>query len=96
MVIGDLSGLTGPTCGVVALPHRLAWGPERTFDLDDPWDRQHLYEIVLREAVTPTELATWLDGPTLQRLWTTLYLPRGVRQHWEDHHPQLGPVRAAA
>jgi len=32
-----------------------------------------------REAARPDELRTWLEGPTLIRLWPDLYLPRGVR-----------------
>jgi len=39
----------------------------------------------------PMEKAS--DGDTLIALWPDLYLPKGVRQAWEDRHPVL---RAAA
>ena len=39
------------------------------------------------------DLTTYLDGGTLIELWPELYLPRGVRQAWEELHPIL---RAAA
>jgi len=52
-----------------------------------------LYQTVLREASRPEDLTTYLDGDTLITLWPDLYLPKGVRQAWEDQHPAL---RAAA
>jgi hypothetical protein len=85
-----LDQLTGPTSGSVELPHRLVWqGATRVFDLDQPDLLRWVYEIVLREAVTRDELRAWLDGPTLVREWPNLHLPRGVRQAWEQRHPQL-------
>jgi hypothetical protein len=96
VVATSLADLRGPLSGTVELPNRLCWQPESTFDLANAWQRQHLYEIVLREAVSQEELATWLNRDLLQELWDTLYLPRGVRQAWEDHHPTLRRVQAAA
>ena len=98
LVAPDLAALHGPTSGVVELPHRLVWLPadDRRFDLDDPFDRLRVYEIVLREAVQVDELTTWLDGRTLRRLWPDLYLPQGVRRAWELRHPDLIGRRAAA
>jgi len=95
VVAPDLATLRGPTTGVIELPHRLFWYPDRRFDLDDPAYLEWMYRIVLREAATLEELRTWLHGPTLVRLWPDLYLPRGVRQAWEDRHPTLR-TRAAA
>jgi hypothetical protein len=91
-----LSDLTGPTGGVVELPHRLFWQPDRRVDLDNPALLAWMYETVLREAAAAHELHAWLDGPTLVRLWPDLFLPRGVRQAWEDHHPQLRVEATAA
>jgi hypothetical protein len=90
-VAPDLGKLAGPTAGVVTLPHRLVWAPApaNVFDLDDDFDRRHLYEIVLQEAVQQVELETWLDGSTLVALWPRLYLPRGLRQVWEQAHSSL-------
>jgi hypothetical protein len=95
-VVDDLSALRGPTRGVVELPHRLLWRPDRSVDLAQPWQLTAMYEIVLTEAVRVDELCDWLDGPTLVRIWGELYLPRGVRRAWEDLHPVLRRLRAAA
>ena len=98
LVAATLAELHGPTSGIAELPHRLMWQapPMRRFNLDDPYQRCRVYEIVLREAVRVDELQIWLDGPTLLRLWPALYLPRGVRQAWEERHPELAELRAAA
>ncbi|GIF43457.1 hypothetical protein [Actinoplanes xinjiangensis] len=89
-----MSDLHGPVSGVVELPHRMVWAPAPAgrFDLDDTYDRLRLYEIVLREAVRPAELETWLNRDLLLELWPRLYLPRGVRRAWEDVHPHLAAV----
>ena len=89
-----LAGLQGPTTGVVELPHRIFWQPDRHVNLDDPALLRWTYETVLREAVSVEELEDWLDGPTLVRLWPDLHLPSPVRQAWQQRHPALG--RAAA
>ncbi|HEX6684447.1 MAG TPA: hypothetical protein VF062_16715 [Candidatus Limnocylindrales bacterium] len=89
VVAPDLAELHGPTSGTVELPHRLFWYADRHFNLDDPAYLRWMYQIVLREALTVTELAAWLDGNTLIELWPSLHLPRGVRQAWQEHHPAL-------
>jgi hypothetical protein len=85
----SLNELRGPVSGVIELPRRLFWQPDRHVDLDDPALLAWTYETVLREAVSVEELRTWLDGPTLVRLWPELYLPRWVRQAWQARHPEL-------
>ncbi len=89
LVIDDLADLRGPTAGIVELPMRLFWHPNRVFDLDEPGIKRWVYQIVLREATRPEDLAAHLDGATLARLWPDLRLPRGVRQAWEAGHPSL-------
>jgi hypothetical protein len=89
VVVNDLHDLHGPVCGTVELPHRLFWQPDRHVNLDNPALLRWMYETVLCEAATTEELRTWLNGRTLVRLWTELFLPRGVRQAWEDRHPAL-------
>jgi hypothetical protein len=89
MVVDDLSRLRGPTSGVVELPHRLFWQPDRRVNLDNPAVLAWWYETVLREAVTAQELCAWLDDETLHRLWHGLFLPRSVRTAWEERHPGL-------
>jgi hypothetical protein len=96
VVVDDLTALRGPTDGVVELPHRLLWRSERSVDLGQPWQVRLMCEAVLTEAVRVGELADWLDAATLIQVWRELYLPRGVRRAWEDHHPVLRELRAAA
>lgn len=96
VVVGDLAELMGPTSGVVELPNRLFWQPDRRVNLDSPALLAWMYETVLREAAMVDELRTWLDGATLVRLWPDLFVPRGVRQAWEERHPVLRSRAAAA
>jgi hypothetical protein len=72
VVAADLSQLHGPVSGVVELPHRLHWQPNRRVNIDNPALLRWMYETVLVEAITPVELTTWLHGPTLVRLWPDL------------------------
>lgn len=58
----DLAQLDGPVAGEVELPRTLAWGPKRRFQLNDPRDRQRLYQMVIREASTVGELTRYLNG----------------------------------
>jgi hypothetical protein len=88
LVAAGLPDLHGPVHGVVELPVRLFWHPDRSFDLDEPGMLPWVYQTVLREASRAEDLAV-LDGDTLVRLWPELFLPRGVRQAWEDAHPEL-------
>jgi hypothetical protein len=97
VVVSSLAELRGPVEGTVKLPLWLFWSrPGHVFDLSDPDLRQWLYETVLREASGPEDLTRYLDGDTLVALWPDLYLPKGVRQAWEDRHPVLRAVTAAA
>jgi hypothetical protein len=96
VVAADLSELHGPTSGVVELPNRLFWQPDRHVDLDNPALLEWMYETVLREAASIEELRTWLNGPTLVQLWPRLFVPRGVRQAWEERHPALNAGDLAA
>lgn len=94
LVAGTLGELTGPTGGLVELPLRLWWNPQRTFDLDRPTMLAWMYENVLREAIRVDELRAFVDGDTLVRIWPQLNLPRAVRAAWEARHPRLRQVPA--
>ena len=97
IVITDLADLRGPARGTVTLPLRLYWsGPSPAFDLDDTDLCRWLYEIVLREAADPEELITYLNGDKLVEVWSRLFLPKGVRRAWEEHHPVLRAAAASA
>jgi len=94
VVATELRELCGPTSGVVELPHRLFWQPDRHVNLDNPALLRWMYETVLREAVAVDELRSWIDGPTLARVWPDLYLPPWVRNAWLAAHPELLPQAA--
>ncbi|MBG0565984.1 hypothetical protein [Actinoplanes aureus] len=89
VVAGTLGELRGPTGGIVELPLRLWWHPQRAFDLGQHTMLLWMYENVLREAIRVDELRDHLDGGTLVRVWPELNLPRAVRAAWEARHPQL-------
>lgn len=92
VVARTLAELTGPTWGMVELPVRLMWSPNRRFDLGDPDQLLWMYENVLRETTRSEDLRRLVDGRTLRRVWRLLNLPRGVRQAWESRHPGLRTV----
>jgi hypothetical protein len=96
LVIDDLNELQGPLGGIVELPNRLLWQPNRTVDLDDAWARRWMYALVLREARSRDDLRTFLSAQLLLPLWQRLNLPRAVRAAWQDRHPELRPHAAAA
>jgi hypothetical protein len=89
LVVESLDELRGPEHGVVDLPLRLMWNPNRSFDLDDHDMLLWMYENVLREAIRLAELRQWISGSVLVRVWPELNLPRGVRQAWEARFAQL-------
>ncbi len=96
LVAASLAELRGPATGTVELPLRLFWSsPDRTFDLGKPFMLRSLYETVLREASRQEDLTTYLNPDTLLAVWPDLYLPKGVRQAWEDEHPGLRAARVA-
>lgn len=95
-MIPDLADLRAPAQGIAELPLRLLWSaPDRRFDLGDREALRLMYETVLREAIHHDELTGYLNGDTLIAVWRELYLPAGVRQAWEEHHPALRAVAAA-
>lgn len=97
VVVPALDDLQGPAEGMVKLPLWLFWScPGHSFDLSDRDMRLWLYQTVLREARRAEDLTRFLDGDTLMAVWPDLYLPRPVRQAWEDCHPELRAVPAAA
>lgn len=92
VITATLGELAGPEHGVVELPLRLMWNPNRRFDLDNPDELLWMYENVLREAIRSSEIRRWINARVLGRVWPSLNLPRGVRQAWEARHPSLRPA----
>lgn len=87
-----LLDLAGPTGGVVELPITIDWGPKRRYDVSRDADRRILYERVLREAAGAEDVARYVNGGALVEVWPRLWLPRRVRQRWEERFPELVPA----
>jgi hypothetical protein len=88
VVADSLADLQGPVSGTVELPIWLFWHPDRSFDLDEPGMLAWVYQIVLREASDPMDLV-YLNGAALTALWPEMYLPKGIRQAWQEQYPEL-------
>jgi hypothetical protein len=85
-----LEVLAGPVAGTVTLPSHLDWsGAQRTYHLENPAERNVLYERVIREALTVGDLGRYLNAGVLVRVWGQLYLPERVREAWERRFPAL-------
>lgn len=93
----SLADLRGPLSGLVELPQRLFWsGAERVFDLSDCDRVLEMYEAVFDAARTEADLAAFLNGETLARVWPRLALSPRVRRTWEAAHPALASTALAS
>jgi hypothetical protein len=88
-VAASLAELRGPADGLVELPQRLFWSGERVFDLSDPERLQSMYEAIFEAARTQTDLAEYLNGEMLARVWPELGVSLRARKAWEAAHPEL-------
>ena len=88
----QLSDLTGPTAGMIELPITIDWGPKQSYDMSRDSDRRVVYELVLQEARSTTEVGSYVNGAILADVWPRLFLPRRVRDLWESHFPALTRV----
>ena len=84
-----LAELGGPVTGDVQLPLRLDWSDRMVFHLEEPAERNLMYERVIREATRADDLRSYLNESVLRQVWTLLFLPRAVRQSWERRFPDL-------
>jgi hypothetical protein len=57
----SLGELAGPVTGTVQLPLRLDWSERAVFHLDDPAERNVMYERVIREASQADDLNSYLN-----------------------------------
>jgi len=93
----SLEVLRGPVDGLIELPQRLFWsGTERVFDLSDPDRLLEMYEVVFDAARTEADLAEYINGEILARVWPDLALAPRVRRAWEAVHPGLLSLTAVA
>ncbi len=92
----SLDLLRGPTTGIVRLPTHLDWSGKAIYDLDAPGRLVDLYRTVIIEAATPEDLHSYLDGGTLRRLWTYIWLPPVAREAWEARFDDLAAMSALA
>ena len=88
-----LADLTGPTEGLIELPITIDWGPKRVYDIGRGAEQRIVYERVLREASTTDEVARYVNGVALAKVWSQLFLPQRIRRVWEERFPEL--TRAA-
>jgi hypothetical protein len=84
-----LGELAGPVTGVIRLPLRLDWSERAEFHLEDPAERNVMYERVIREATQVDDLRSYINQEVLRQVWGRLFLPARVRQSWEDRFPEL-------
>ncbi|MGI8536845.1 MAG: hypothetical protein ACR2K2_10170 [Mycobacteriales bacterium] len=89
VVADDLRALRGPLTGRWQLPLHLHSSARTVFDFAVEQDRLEAYQLVLLEAMWPSDVQQWLDGAELTRLWPELYLPRVVRAAWQAGHATL-------
>jgi hypothetical protein len=61
--------------GVVRLPLRLDRSERTEFHLDDPAERNVMYERVIREATRPDDLRSYLNEEILRQVWGQLFCP---------------------
>lgn len=96
VVPDTLDELTGPTSGTVTLPLRLDWAPgDKTWDIDDPELRPHLYRLVIREAKLVQDLRDYLHRDLLLELWPHLVLPPECSDRWHARFPPLAGLGTA-
>lgn len=88
--------LRGPTSGVVRLPVHLDWSGQSEYNLDNPGRIIDFYRAVINEASSPDDLHTYLNHAALLRLWSYMWLPRIVRQTWEERFPELAALSRGA
>jgi len=86
-----LAELVGPVSGAVQLPSRLDWSERAEFHLDDPAERNVMYERVIREATRIDDLRSYINGAVLRQAWRNLFLPVRARRIWEERFPDLAP-----
>jgi len=89
LVPETLGELVGPLTGIVRLPSRLDWSERSIFHLDEPGERNVMYERVIREASRIEDLRGYVNGAILRRVWRDLFLPPRVRRSWEDRFAEL-------
>ena len=90
VVLPDALGeLRGPAIGVVTLPVWVDWSPSSTYDLSFPRRVQSLYQTVLQQARSKSDLSTHLNEEVLVDLWDSLSLPARLRAAWEGEFPEL-------
>lgn len=59
------------------------------FHLEESAERNLMYERVIREATRADDLRSYLNESVLRQVWSLIFLPRGVRQSWEQRFPDL-------
>ncbi|MGY0500670.1 hypothetical protein ACWZHB_19460 [Nocardia sp. FBN12] len=92
----NLVFLKGPTSGIVNLPSHLDWSGNAHYDLDRPGRIVDLYRAVINEAMSPSDLHTYLNQAVLKQLWSYIWLPAATRRVWEVSFPELAELSRLA
>ncbi|MGH9033633.1 MAG: hypothetical protein ACRDZV_16040 [Acidimicrobiia bacterium] len=76
----------------VELPPHIRWsGPPKTYNLDNPLERNRVYEQVLREGGNG-DVRRYIDVDVLADQWDVLVLPSRVRRAWAAWFRRHGGV----
>jgi hypothetical protein len=87
-VVESLDELRGPVHGILELLYQLAWSGRRRFDLDDDYDRDAAYKIILEEG-REEHFRRYLNARLLRRHWQEIRPARQVQALWEGRFPEL-------
>jgi hypothetical protein len=80
--------------GTVELPIHVWWSePKRVFDLTKANERLRAYELVLTEG-DEDDIRLYIRFDVLRSSWQQLFLPRHVREAWENKYQQLSSSAA--
>ncbi len=78
--------------GVVELPIHIDWSYAGPFDLDDEWDRLHLYQLVLTEGLED-DVRFYIRLDELLAMWERIWLSQHVVEAWEVWFDRRGITR---
>jgi hypothetical protein len=75
LLTDTLGELAWPVTAVIQLPLRLDWSDRVVFRLEEPAERNLMYERVIREAVRADDLRSFLNESVLRQVRSRLFLP---------------------
>lgn len=82
--------LQGLSIGIIRLPFRLCWAPNRNLDLSRIGHRCVLVREVLDNG-TKEDQARYLNGKIIQSVWSEMLLSPVSRKRWKGKFPDKLP-----